>query len=126
MRFDSKQTHAEMLKVGGETTVTVLKPIIDRIWENGQWRVATRLGNLRIDHHTESFRNCRIWTASALSHMQQKVTLEIIRTRIQYYLEPHIADEQFGFVPGKGTTETIITLRNSLKKVLKGRMHGYG
>jgi len=32
----SKQTHAEMLKAGGETTVTVLKPIIDRIWENGE------------------------------------------------------------------------------------------
>jgi len=35
---------------------------------------------------------------------------------IQYYLEPHIADEQFGFVPGKGTTEIIITLRNVTEK----------
>ena len=40
----------EMLKAGGETTVTVLKSIIDRIWENGDWPQVTRLGNLRIYH----------------------------------------------------------------------------
>ena len=28
---------SEMLKAGGETTVTVLKSIIDKIWENGDW-----------------------------------------------------------------------------------------
>jgi len=47
------------------------------------------------------------------------ITLEIIRTRIQYYLEPHIADKQFGFVSGKGTMEAIITLRNVIEKSIK-------
>ena len=45
----------EMLKAGGETTVTVLKSIIDRIWENGEWPQVTRLGNLRIYHIVNSY-----------------------------------------------------------------------
>ena len=38
---------------------------------------------------------------------------------IKYYLEQHIADERFGFVSGKGTTEAIMTLRNVIEKSVK-------
>ena len=92
-------------------------------WQNlGEWLLATRLGNLRIDHHTKSFRNCRLCekhrTISLISHAA-KVTWEIIRMCIKYYLEQHIADERFGFVSGKGTTEAIMTLRNVIEKSVK-------
>jgi len=96
--------------------VTVLRSIIDRIWENGDWPQDWITSELITIPKVSGTAICgKHRTVSLISHAA-KVTLEIIRTRIQYYLEPHIADEQFGFVSGKGTTEAIITLRNFIEK----------
>ena len=103
-----------MLKAGGETTVTVLKSIIGRIWENGDWPQDRVTSEFITSSPYRKFRELQnVECISLISHAA-KVTLEIIRTRIQYYLEPHIADEQF--VSGKGTTEAIITIRNVIGK----------
>ena len=55
---------------------------------------------------------------SLISHAS-KILLEIIRKRLQYYLSPEIAEEQFGFTPGKGTTDAILIARNIVQKVAK-------
>ena len=38
---------------------------------------------------------------------------------MQHYLDPEIAEEQFGFTAGKGTTDAILVLRNIIQKVAK-------
>ena len=45
--------------------------------------------------------------------------MEIIRQRLQHYLRPQIAEEQFGFTPGKGTPDAILVVRNIIQKVAK-------
>ena len=45
-----------------------------------------------------------------------KVLLEVLRQRLSYYTTPEIADEQFGFTKGKGTTDAIVALRNIVEK----------
>ncbi len=37
----------------------------------------------------------------------------------EHYIGPEIAEEQFGFTPGKGTTDAILTIRNIIQKVKK-------
>ena len=45
--------------------------------------------------------------------------LEILKKRLQNYLNPEIAEEQFGFTAGKGTTDAILVARNIIQKVAK-------
>ena len=56
-------------------------------------------------------------TISLISHAS-KTLLEIVRRR-QYYIGPQIAEEQFGFTPGKGTADAILALRLIIEKVIK-------
>ena len=39
--------------------------------------------------------------------------------RVNHFIAPQIAEEQFGFVSGKGTTDAIIVLRNIIEKAVK-------
>ncbi|XP_037790514.1 uncharacterized protein LOC119585851 [Penaeus monodon] len=57
------------------------------------------------------------WGQSLISHAS-KILLEILRQRLQYYLAPEIAEEQFGFTAGKGTTDAILAVRNIIQKVV--------
>ena len=57
-------------------------------------------------------------TISLISHAS-KVLLEILRVRLSHYITPQISEEQFGFLPGKGTTNAILTLRNIIEKTVK-------
>ena len=54
-------------------------------------------------------------TISLISHAA-KIALEVIRLRVNHFIAPQIAEEQFGFVSGKGTTDAIIVLRNIIEK----------
>ena len=57
-------------------------------------------------------------TISLISHAA-KIALEVIRLRVNHFIAPQIAEEQFGFVSGKGTTDAIIVLRNIIEKAVK-------
>ena len=57
-------------------------------------------------------------TISLISHAA-KIALKVIRLRVNHFIAPHIAEEQFGFVSGKGTTDAIIVLRNIIEKAVK-------
>ena len=45
--------------------------------------------------------------------------LEVIRSRLAHFGMPQIAEEQFGFVAGKGTTDAILTIHNIIEKTVK-------
>ena len=53
-----------------------------------------------------------------ISHAAE-IALEVIRLRVNHFIAPQIAEEQFGFVSGKGTTDAIIVLRNIIEKAVK-------
>ena len=54
-------------------------------------------------------------TIILISHAS-KILLEILRLLLQYYIGPQIAEEQFGFTSGKGTTDDILAVRTSSRK----------
>lgn len=110
------QIPAEALKAGGETSIEMLKQVIDKIWATGEWPEEWTISELIVLPKTPKTRDCgKHRTISLISHAS-KILLEIIRNRMSYHVHREMAEEQFGFVPGKGTTEAIIALRNILEK----------
>ncbi|GFR67399.1 endonuclease-reverse transcriptase [Elysia marginata] len=55
---------------------------------------------------------------SLMSHMT-KILLRVVMMRIRSKIEPEIADEQYGFVEGKGTTNAIYTLRMLIQRAIE-------
>ena len=110
---------AEALQAGGSTTVKAMKRIIDIIWQRGTWPEDWIMSELVLLPKVPGTQDCTKYrTISLISHAS-KILLEIIRQRLQYYLRPEIAEEQFGFTSGKGTTDAILAVRNVIQKVAK-------
>ena len=113
------QIPAEALKAGGQTVVKALKNIIDKIWRTGEWPDEWTVSELVTLPKVAGSQECTKYrTISLISHAS-KVLLEILRKRLQHYLDPEIAEEQFGFTAGKGTTDAILVARNIIQKVAK-------
>ena len=110
---------SEMLKAGGETVVAGLKAEIDRIWHTGVWHKDWSTSEIIALPKVAGAQDCeKHRTISLISHVS-KVLIEVIRSRMAYYVHPEIAEEQFGFMPGKGTADAILALRNIIEKTLK-------
>ena len=111
--------YGEMIKAGGETVVQAMKDIIDNIWKTGEWPSDWTQSEIITLPKVPGTQECsKHRTISLLCHAS-KVLLEIIRCRLAHYITPQIAEEQFGFVAGKGTTDAILTLRNIIEKTVK-------
>ncbi|XP_063602476.1 uncharacterized protein LOC134778556 [Penaeus indicus] len=96
-----------------------MKSISDEIWRTGEWPELWMMFELVPLPKVPGTQDCTKYrTVSLISHAS-KILLEILRQRLAHYLVSQIAEEQFGFTAGKGTTEAILVLRNIIQKVAK-------
>ena len=111
--------YGEIIKAGGETVVQAMKTVIDNIWKTGEWPTDWTQSEIITLPKVPGTQDCaKHRTISLLCHAS-KVLLEVIRSRLEYFVLPQIAEEQFGFVAGKGTTDAILTMRNIIEKTVK-------
>ena len=96
-----------------------MKNIIDSIWRTGEWPEEWTTSELVPIPKVPGTQKCTQFRTTSLISHASKILLEIIRQRIQYFLTPEIAEEQFGFMHGKGTTDAILTVRNIIQKTVK-------
>lgn len=109
----------ETLKAGGETVIKAVKKIIDHVWTTGDWPGDWSLSEMIPLPKTSGTQECTNFrTISLISHAA-KILLEVIRNRLAYFINPEIAEVQFGFMPGKGTSDAILALRNIIEKTVK-------
>ncbi|XP_063611722.1 uncharacterized protein LOC134785338 [Penaeus indicus] len=88
-----------------------MKSIIDEIWRTGEWPELWVMSELVPLPKVPRTQDCTKYrTVSLISHAS-KILLEILRQRLAHYLVPQIAEEQFGFTAGKGTTEAILVAK---------------
>ena len=107
---------AEVLKAGGETVVECMKIIIDNIWKTGDWPHDWTLSEIVTMPKVVGTQECnKHRTLSLISH-GSKILLDIIRQNVAHYVNPEIAEHQFGFISGKGTTDAMLVLRNLTEK----------
>ncbi len=111
--------YGEMIKAGGETVAQAMKTIIDHIWKTGEWPSDWVRSEIITLPKVPGTQDCTKYRTISLLCHASKVLLEVIRSRLAYYIMPQIAEEQFGFVSGKGTTDAILTLRNIIEKTVK-------
>ncbi|GFR89803.1 endonuclease-reverse transcriptase [Elysia marginata] len=57
-------------------------------------------------------------TISLMSHVT-KILLRVVMMRIRSKIKPEIADEQYGFVEGKGTTNAIYKLHTLIQRAIE-------
>ena len=110
---------AELVQAGGETMISALLTICNKIWQTGEWPrpwtqsliiTLPKKGNLQL---CQKYR-----TISLISHPSQ-VMLKILLNRLKPQAEKIIAEEQAGFRPGRSTTEQIFNLRILCEKYLQ-------
>ncbi|PIK60804.1 endonuclease-reverse transcriptase [Apostichopus japonicus] len=96
-----------------------MKTISDNIWRTGVWPSDWTQSEIITLPKVPGTQDCsKHRTISLLCHAS-KVLLEVIRNRLAHFVMPQIAEEQFGFVAGKGTTDAILTIRNIIEKTVK-------
>ena len=106
----------ELWKAAGEEGVDVLWNLCNLIWNTEEWPKdwcraifipLPKKGNLKeCSNHR---------TISLIVHAS-KVLLKIIAERVQMKYGVEMAEEQAGFVKGKGTREQIVNIRNIMEK----------
>ena len=115
---------AELVQAGGETMISALLTVCNKIWQTGEWPrpwtqsliiTLPKKGNLQL---CQKYR-----TISLISHPSQ-VMLKILLNRLKPQAEKIIAEEQAGFRPGRSTTEQICNLRILCEKYLQHQQEG--
>lgn len=89
------------------------------IWNTGTWPTDWRESIFIPLHKKGSPTNCNNYRTVALISHASKVLLHIIHERLKPILHPQIAEEQRGFMPGKGTREQILNVRQIIEKARK-------
>lgn len=101
----------------GTAGVDIMHLLCTKVWNSGiwpdDWKESIFTPILKKGSPTEC-NNYR--TLSLISHAS-KVLLNITHRRLKPFLMPQIAEEQAGFVPGKGTREQILNVRQLIEKV---------
>ena len=107
---------ANLIKNFGKEGTQLLHTICQKIWRTGQWPDDWTESIVIPLHKKGSTKKCENFrTISLLSHAS-KIMLDIINKRLSAFTDWQIADEQAGFVTGKGTREQIMNVRLLIEK----------
>lgn len=107
---------AEMLTALEDTGVELLHRICQMIWDTDTWP-DDWTKSIYVPIHKKGPKDiCDNYRTIALISHASKVMLNIISERIKPYLLPQLPPEQAGFVPGRGTREQILNIRQIIEK----------
>ena len=107
---------AELLRFGGEMTVTKLHEICAEVWRSGVWPEEwTQSTFIPLPKKGDPLQ-CENYRTIALVSHASKILLRVILERMQHKLEEEIAQEQAGFRPRRGTRDQIVNLKIILEK----------
>lgn len=112
----SDRITAEVLKSMGELGIDILHVLCRKIWESGYWPKKWCQSTFIPLYKKGSPLECENYRTIALISHASKVMLTILNERLKAFLLPQIPNEQTGFVPGKGTREQILNVRQLIEK----------
>lgn len=116
---------AEILKSIGQPVIDVIHFICNLIWKTGIWP-DDWCSSLYIPLYKKGNpADCNNYRMIALIPHACKILLQIINNRLRPYLLPQIAEEQTGFMPGKGTREQIGNVRQLIEKAREFNIEMY-
>lgn len=107
---------AEVLKNMGEFGIPIIHSICQKIWTSGIWPKQWCHSIFLPLYKKGSPLDCGNYRMIALIPHASKIMLGILNERLKNFLLRQIPDEQTGFVPGKGTREQILNVRQIIEK----------
>ncbi|GFS15743.1 LINE-1 retrotransposable element ORF2 protein [Elysia marginata] len=97
----------EMIEALEEYWVEMLTSLLNEIYDTGEIPADISRSVIIALPKKPGATDCELHrTISLMSHVT-KILLRVVMMRIRSKIKPEIADEQYGFVEGKGTTNTI-------------------
>ena len=106
----------EVFQILKDDTVKVLRSIWLQIWKSQQWpQDWNRSVFIPIPKKGSAKEHSNYHTIAVISHAS-KVTLKILQTRLQQYMNHEPPDVQAGFRKGRGTRDQIANIRWIIKK----------
>ena len=106
----------ELLKFGGDMSLSKLSEICSEVWESGVWPEEWTQSIFIPLHKKGDVLECNNYRTIALVSHASKILLKVILERIKQKLETEIAPEQAGFRPKRGTRDQIANLRIIMEK----------
>ncbi|GFR85386.1 RNA-directed DNA polymerase from mobile element jockey-like [Elysia marginata] len=109
----------EMMEALKEYGVEKLTPFLNEIYDTGE--IPTDISRSVFIAHPKKpgATECELHrTISLMSHVT-KILLRVVMIRIRNKIKPEIADEQYGFLEGKGTTNAIYTLGTLIQRAIE-------
>lgn len=110
------QITAETIKAMGEKGIDTIHTICEEIWNTGIWPSDWCKSVFIPIYKKGAPTDCNNYRTVALISHASKILLNIINERLKVFLLPQISEEQSGFVPGKGTREQILNVRQIIEK----------
>ena len=111
---------AELFKSLKEDAIKVLHSLCQQIWKTQQWSQDWKRSILIPVPKKDSNKECtNHWTVTLISHAS-KVMLNILRARLQHYVNQELTDVQVGFRKGREARDQIANLH-----WVKGKARGF-
>jgi len=110
---------AELLKADIEYATTEVKEITDVVWREEKTPEKWRKGLIAKLPKKGNLKECKNWRGITLLSVVSKVMGKIVIDRIRTGVESKLRKEQAGFRPGRGTTEQILILRNTIEQSIE-------
>ena len=115
----------ELIQAGGESMITVLTAICNKIWRTGEWPKPWTQSLIITLPKKGNLKDCKNYrTISLISHAS-KVMLKVLLNRLTPQAEKIISEEQAGFRAGRSTTEQIFNLRILCERYLQHQQDLY-
>jgi len=110
---------AELLKHGGETVITHVTAICQKIWETKQWPTEWTQSLIIPLSKKGNLRQCQNYKTISLINLASKIMLKVILNRLKKEAEEHLAEEQTGFRAGRSTIKQIFNCHILMEKHLQ-------
>lgn len=110
------QMPVEFFKYGGKEMITLLHKIIIDIWDQEEIPKDWKKGLICPIFKNGDKMKCQNYRGITLLNVAYKIFSSLIQRRLSKYAEEILGDYQCGFRPGRGTTDQIFVLRQSMEK----------
>ena len=106
----------ELFHILKDDAVKVLHSICQQIWKTQQWSQDWKSSVFVPIPKKGNAKECSKYCTIALISHASKVTLKILQTRLQQYVNWEVPDVQAGFRKGRGTKDQITTIHYIIEK----------
>jgi exonuclease III len=116
---------AEVLRAMGPEGEEALWKLCNKIWSTGVWPNDWAHSTFVPIYKKGSPLDCSNYRTVALIPHASKIVLYVVNERLKSFLLPEIAEEQAGFVAGRGTREQILNIRQIIEKAREFNIKTY-